>query len=116
MLEIVPVLPVNDETKWCDPQECWTRSLWFGDLLLEFHAKDKERLSPENAQSVGIEVLRQLAAALGLDDVNAVPKAVGGPTGDYVVWICWDDYISPACSMSRNRVVISAPTAMEVKP
>lgn len=99
MFEIIPKLEVNDPCEWCEPQECYTASLWWGELLLDFYSKDQARLEPERLNQTACDMLKRLSRAIDPESDEVVSgdqiiKRVG--TTIFRAW--WPDF-RPACSM-----------------
>jgi hypothetical protein len=97
MFQIIPVLQVEKACHWCEPQKCYTASLWWGDCLLLFYTKDAARLEPDFLNELACDILQEITKAIkpGADtviDSQELWKAIGqcGCLPCY-----WDDWRPP---------------------
>ena len=103
MLEIIPVLPVEEPCVWCEPQKCYTASVWWGDCLLSFYTTDPTRLAPNALNDAACEVLRQLTMAVEPESETIIdPKRMWDLIGNAGCFPCyWEDF-RPAVLMGYS--------------
>ena len=103
MLEIIPVLPVNEPCSWCEPQQCFTADLWWGEVLMCFYSKDAARLEPSALNDEACMVLKQLTMAITPESDEVIsPEALRKELGRGLPILCcyWADF-KPAVSLAQ---------------
>jgi len=110
MFEIIPVLEVESACNWCEPQQAYEASVWWGEVLLVFFTTDEKRLAPDALNEAACEVLRQLTMALEPDsdtiiEPDALAKQIGYANCNSI--LChWADFRPAVALVYRNKVVI----------
>lgn len=97
VFEIIPLLPVNEPCTWCDEQQCYIASVWYGDVLLEFFSRRANDLRPSNMNREACGMLRAFTKGIMPDaeyvvTPNELFELVDGAT----IAMYWIDF-RPAC-------------------
>lgn len=96
--EIIPVLEVNEPCQWCEPQECYTASVWWGELLLDFYSKDPARLEPERLNQTACGLLKEMTRAVDPESKEVIDgQRIIDAIGTTILRSWWPDF-RPACS------------------
>lgn len=113
MTEIIPMLPVEETCNWCEPQECYTASVWWGRCLLSFYTKDAARLAPDLLNESACEVLREITKALRPGNLDIIdPEELWNTIGQCGCLPCyWQDYRPPVLMGYGSSVGIPTPVA-----
>ena len=108
MFTVIPVLPVNEPCHWCDGQQCYTASVWWGPCLLAFYTTDETRLEPNKLNDAACEVLIELTKAIKPgSDLVIDGEEMWGAIGNCGCLTChWPDYVPPVLIARTSWVCI----------
>jgi hypothetical protein len=115
IVEIIPILPVNEPCQWCEPQKCYTASVWWGSVLLDFYTLDPKRLEPEALNREACEILRKVTSAIDPDskeiiDPEKLDKALGWRSCGRLACY-WSDFAPAVLMCSPSKCCIPTPEA-----
>lgn len=110
VVEIIPVLPVQEPCNWCEPQQCYTAGVWWGECLLSFYTTDPTRLEPDALNQAACDVLREVTKALlpESDTIIAADTLIKSMAA-HELCCFWADFRPAVALAYPNRVVIPLP-------
>lgn len=117
MFEIIPMLPVNEACHWCEPQECYTASVWWGDCLLCFYTKEASRLESEALNQVACDILKYVTQCIEPESSEVIdPHKLWKTIRQCGTLPCyWADFRPPVMLGYSTSVCIPVPELCEVK-
>jgi hypothetical protein len=106
MFEIIPVLPVNESCHWCEPQDCYTAGVWWGDCLLTFYTKDAARLESGKLNDLACDILKHVTSCLDPESSDVIaPDKLWKSIGQCGELPCyWADF-RPAVMMAYRTSI-----------
>lgn len=109
MFAIIPVLEVNHPCTWCEPQNCYEASVWWGEVLLQFYTTDANRLEPNRLNDEACKILQELTKAIRPESETVIEPDDLREAMQHTILCCfWEDFRPPVSLAYRNKVVIPA--------
>ena len=103
----LPALKVEQSVYYSEPQECYSASVWWGEILLDFYSPEECRLESERLQEEASTILRLITEKFrpGSEEI-ITPEELFKAIRTTTICCYWFDF-TPAVSMAYvNSIVI----------